>query len=116
MTNKNESNSDIHIDFTDYKEILNYRGRISGYHYDVMKLDELEKEINDTVIDDLKNAKGILIEFKINQKESLFALNNILISIQESVNNDVEVIFGTKIYSIINLGEISCKILLTGLD
>lgn len=116
MTNKNESNLDIPIDFKEYKTLLNYKGRISGHNYNISKLDNLENEINYTIINDLKSAKGILIEFRINQKENIFTLNKILIFIQESIDTDAVMIFGTKVDSTLILGETSCKILLTGLD
>ena len=106
--------TDINIDIADYKTILAHKGKIEGI-VDSCKIDELLNYIDQSLKDSLSNAKGILINFKLHEEQSLLIINDFMAKINDIANEDAEIVFSTEQTNDINKDFISYQILITGL-
>lgn len=105
---------DINIDIEDYKTILAHKGKISGI-VGSCKIDELLNCIDEPLQASLSNAKGILINFKLHEEQSLLIINDFMGEINCVANEDAEIIFSTEQTNNIDKDFISYQILITGL-
>jgi cell division GTPase FtsZ len=87
MTEKNKTDLEI-------EQILSIKGRVSGIVAD-FNVDNLSNEILEALKGDLKNAKGIIINFEIHPFVSLYLINNVMQTIENRINPDCKVILNT---------------------
>lgn len=106
--------NDIKIDLEDFQTILSKIGKIAGY-VKVFDIDNLNYEISNEFNNEMKSAKGILVEFEILPTASLFVINDFMGFINDNAKSDCEIIFGVTNNENMLENKVKCKILFTGL-
>ena len=118
----NPGNSDINTDFADVKTIMQHKGmalmgigRAKGENAAQRALeDAIDSPLLDKV--SLNGAKGILIHFNIHPQVSLFAINDVMGTINERMDSNAEIIFGTTSDSTLEKDEVKITIDATGFE
>ncbi|WP_083568543.1 cell division protein FtsZ [Arcobacter sp. LA11] len=115
-------NSDINTDFADVKTIMQHRGMalmgIGKAKGENAAQRALEDAIDSPLLDkvSLGGAKGILIHFNIHPQVSLFAINDVMSSIHDTIDSNAEIIFGTTSDSTLETDEVKITIVATGFE
>lgn len=115
-------NSDINTDFADVKTIMQHRGMalmgIGKAKGDDAAQKALEDAIDSPLLDkvSLSGAKGILIHFNIHPQVSLFAINDVMSRIHDTIDSNAEIIFGTTSDSTLETDEVKITIVATGFE
>ncbi len=118
----NPGNSDINTDFADVKTIMQHKGMalmgIGRAKGDDAAQRALADAIDSPLLDkvSLHGAKGILIHFNIHPQVSLFAINNVMGTINERMDSNAEIIFGTTSDSTLEKDEVKITIVATGFE
>ncbi|MFA7084582.1 MAG: cell division protein FtsZ [Arcobacteraceae bacterium] len=118
----NPGNSDINMDFADVKTIMQHKGMalmgIGRAKGEDAAIQALENAIDSPLLDkmSLSGAKGLLIHFNINPQVSLFAINNVMGRVHETIDSNAEVIFGTTTDSSLEKDEVKITIVATGFE
>lgn len=118
----NPGNSDINTDFADVKTIMQHRGMalmgIGKAKGEDAALRALNNAIESPLLDkmSLSGAKGILIHFNIHPQVSLFAINNVMGTIHDTIDSNAEIIFGTTSDSSLEKDEVKITIVATGFE
>ena len=99
----------------DLQTILSKIGRVAGYVKVFNVEDNLTSDIQNEFSNELKSAKGLFLEFEILPNSSVFILNEIMSFINENMDENCEVIFGTAVNENLVENTVKCKILFTGL-
>ncbi|MCP4969505.1 MAG: cell division protein FtsZ [Arcobacter sp.] len=115
-------NSDINTDFADVKTIMQHKGmalmgigKAKGENAAQKALeDAIESPLLDKV--SLGGAKGILIHFNIHPQVSLFAINDVMSSIHNTIDSNAEIIFGTTSDNTLETDEVKITIVATGFE
>lgn len=103
------------IDLQDLQTILSKIGKVAGYVKVFNVDDNITSDIKNEFSNEIKSAKGIWVEFEILPTSSLFIINEIMSFINENIDENCEVIFGTAINEDLVENSVKCKILFTGL-
>ncbi len=115
-------NSDINTDFADVKTIMQHRGMalmgIGKAKGENAAQKALEDAIDSPLLDkvSLGGAKGILIHFNIHPQVSLFAINDVMSRIHDTIDSNAEIIFGTTSDSTLETDEVKITIVATGFE
>ncbi|RXJ89109.1 cell division protein FtsZ [Arcobacter sp. CECT 8983] len=115
-------NSDINTDFADVKTIMQHKGMalmgIGKAKGEQAAQRALEDAIESPLLDkvSLGGAKGILIHFNIHPQVSLFAINDVMSKIHETIDSNAEIIFGTTSDSTLETDEVKITIVATGFE
>ncbi len=115
-------NSDINTDFADVKAIMQHRGMalmgIGKAKGENAAQKALEDAIDSPLLDkvSLGGAKGILIHFNIHPQVSLFAINDVMSRIHDTIDSNAEIIFGTTSDSTLETDEVKITIVATGFE
>ncbi|NQY24421.1 MAG: cell division protein FtsZ [Campylobacteraceae bacterium] len=118
----NPGNADINMDFADVRTIMQHRGMalmgIGRAKGDNAAIKALEDAIESPLLDkvSLSGAKGILIHFNIHPQISLFAINNVMEKIHETIDSNAEIIFGTTSDKTLEKDEVKITIVATGFE
>jgi len=118
----NPGNADINMDFADVRTIMQHRGMalmgIGRAKGDDAAIKALEDAIESPLLDkvSLSGAKGILIHFNIHPQISLFAINNVMEKIHETIDSNAEIIFGTTSDKTLEKDEVKITIVATGFE
>ncbi len=118
----NPGDSDINADFADVRTLMEYKGLalmgIGRAKGEGAALKALEKAINSPLLDkmSLTGAKGILVHFNINPEASLFAISNVMESIQDTIDPNAAVVWGTSTNSSLERDEVKITIVATGFE
>lgn len=118
----NPGNSDINTDFADVKTIMQHKGLalmgIGRAKGEDAALKALEDAIDSPLLDkvSLSGAKGILIHFNIHPQVSLFAINNVMGTIHDTIDSNAEIIFGTTSDDSLEKDEVKITIVATGFE
>ncbi|QKF82259.1 cell division protein FtsZ [Halarcobacter ebronensis] len=118
----NPGNSDINTDFADVKTIMQHKGMalmgIGKAKGDNAAQRALEDAIDSPLLDKLSlgGAKGILIHFNIHPQVSLFAINDVMSKIHETIDSNAEIIFGTTSDNTLETDEVKITIVATGFE
>jgi len=118
----NPGNSDINTDFADVKTIMQHKGMalmgIGRAKGDEAAIKALEDATNSPLLDkmSLSGAKGILIHFNIHPQVSIFAINNVMEKIHETIDSNAEIIFGTTSDDSLQKDEVKITIVATGFE
>ncbi|RXK07929.1 cell division protein FtsZ [Halarcobacter bivalviorum] len=115
-------NSDINTDFADVKTIMQHKGMalmgIGKAKGENAAQRALEDAIDSPLLDkvSLGGAKGILIHFNIHPQVSLFAINDVMSKIHDTIDSNAEIIFGTTSDSTLETDEVKITIVATGFE
>lgn len=118
----NPGNSDINTDFADVRTIMQHKGmalmgigRAKGENAAQRALeDAIDSPLLDKV--SLNGAKGLLIHFNIHPQVSLFAINDVMGIINDRMDPNAEIIFGTSSDSTLETDEVKITIVATGFE
>ncbi|RBQ29261.1 cell division protein FtsZ [Aliarcobacter vitoriensis] len=116
------SGADINADFADVKTIMKHRGialmGIGKAKGEDATIRALENAINSPLLEKvpLDGAKGILIHFTINPEISLFAIEDIMTRINNRVDINAQIIFGTTTDTTFDRDEVKITIIATGFE
>ena len=114
--------SDINVDFADVKTIMQHRGMalmgIGKGRGEHAAKDALEHAIKSPLLDEvsLESAKGIMIHWTFNKNLSLFAVTDIMDNINETIDTNADVIFGTTTDDNLAVDEVKITIIATGFE
>jgi cell division protein FtsZ len=118
----NSGNSDINTDFSDVQTIMQHKGMalmgIGRAKGEDAALKALEDAIDSPLLDkvSLSGAKGILIHFTIHPEISMFAINNVMGTIHDTIDSNAEIIFGTTTDKSLQKDEAKITIVATGFE
>jgi cell division protein FtsZ len=118
----NPGNSDINTDFADVKTIMQHRGMalmgIGRAKGDGAAQKALEDAIDSPLLDkvSLSGAKGILIHFNIHPQVPLLAINDVMGNINDRMDSNAEIIFGTSSDRSLDKDEVKITIVATGFE
>jgi cell division protein FtsZ len=118
----NPGNSDINTDFADVKTIMQHKGMalmgIGRAKGEDAAIKALEVATNSPLLDkmSLSGAKGILIHFNIHPQISMFAINNVMEKIHDTIDSNAEIIFGTTSDDSLQKDEVKITIVATGFE
>ena len=102
-------------DLQDLQTILSKIGRVAGYVKVFNVEDNITSDIQNEFSDELKRAKGIWVEFEILPTSSIVVVNDVMCFINDNIDENCEVIFGTAVNENLVENTVKCKILFTGL-
>ncbi|RXJ80695.1 cell division protein FtsZ [Arcobacter sp. F2176] len=118
----NPGNSDINTDFADVRTIMQHKGMalmgIGRAKGEDAAIKALDAATNSPLLDkmSLSGAKGILIHFNIHPQISMFAINNVMEKIHETIDSNAEIIFGTTSDDSLQKDEVKITIVATGFE
>lgn len=101
-------------DFRDLQIMLSKIGKVAGC-VKVFDINTVVSDIRNEFFNELKNAKGIWIEFEFLPNVSIFRINEIMDFISKDIDEDCEVIFETVVNDDMAENSVKCKVLFTGL-
>jgi cell division protein FtsZ len=113
---------DINVDFADVKTIMQHKGialmGIGKAKGDNAAHEALDQAIKSPLLDEisLSGAKGIMIHWTINPNVSMFAIGDVMETINDSVEGNPEIIFGTTTDENLAVDEIKITIVATGFE
>jgi len=116
------SGADINADFADVKTIMKHKGialmGIGKSKGEDAANKALEHAINSPLLEKvpLDGAKGILIHFTINPEISLFAIEDVMLKVQNRVDENAQIIFGTTTDKTFERDEVKITIIATGFE
>jgi len=113
---------DINVDFADVKTIMQHKG-IALMGIGKAKGDDaanraLELAIKSPLLDEisLSSAKGIMIHWTTNPNVSMFAISDVMDNINDAVEGNPEIIFGTTTDDNLAIDEVKITIVATGFE
>jgi cell division protein FtsZ len=118
----NHGNGDVNTDFADVQTIMQHRGMalmgIGKAKGENAAMDALKNAIESPLLDkiSLAGAKGMLLHFHIHPEVSLFAINNVMTDIHDTIDGNAEVIFGTTTDPSLSNDEVKITIVATGFE
>lgn len=113
---------DINVDFADVKTIMQHKGialmgigKAKGENSAHLAL---QQAIKSPLLDEisLSGAKGIMIHWTINPNVSMFAIGDVMENINDSLEGNPEIIFGTTTDENLAVDEIKITIVATGFE
>jgi cell division protein FtsZ len=118
----NHGNGDVNTDFADVQTIMQHRGMalmgIGKAKGEGAAMQALQNAIDSPLLDkmSLSGAKGMLIHFHIHPEISLFAINDVMMQLHETIDGNAEVIFGTTTDTSLDNDEVKITIVATGFE
>jgi len=113
---------DINVDFADVKTIMQHKG-IALMGIGKAKGDDaanraLELAIKSPLLDEISlgSAKGIMIHWTTNPNVSMFAISDVMDNINDAVEGNPEIIFGTTTDDNLAIDEVKITIVATGFE
>jgi len=114
--------NDINTDFADVKTIMQYKGMalmgIGKAKGENAAQKALENAIKSPLLDEvsLTGAKGIMVHWTISPNITLFAMEDVMGHINDSIDSDADIIFGTTTDSTLATDEVKITIVATGFE
>jgi cell division protein FtsZ len=114
--------SDINVDFADVKTIMQHRGMalmgIGKGKGENAARDAIENAIKSPLLDEvsLESAKGIMIHWTFNKNLSLFSVTEIMENINDTIDTNADIIFGTTTDDSLAKDEVKITIVATGFE
>ena len=99
----------------DLQTILSKIGKVAGFVKVFNVDDNIASDIQNEFSNEVKNAKGIYLEFEILPTSSIVAVNDVMCFINNNIDENCEVIFTTQTNEELPQNSIKCKMLFTGL-
>jgi len=113
---------DINVDFADVKTIMQHKGialmGIGKAKGENAAQHALELAVKSPLLDEisLSGAKGIMIHWTTNPNFSIFAIGDVMENINDSLEGNPEIIFGTTTSDDLAIDEIKITIVATGFE
>ncbi len=114
--------SDINVDFADVKTIMQHRGMAlmgigKGKGENAARI-ALENAIKSPLLDEvsLESAKGIMIHWTFNKNLTLFSVTEIMNNINDTIDTNADIIFGTTTDDNLAVDEVKITIVATGFE
>jgi len=113
---------DINLDFADVKTVMSHKGTaLMGTGMakgEESAVEAMRKALNSPLLDDISihGAMGILVHFNMYPECSLFEIGEAMNMIEDSVDEDAHVIFGTTSNERLEDGQVIVTIIATGFD
>lgn len=113
---------DINVDFADVRTIMQHRGmalmgigKASGEN---AAFHAIENAIKSPLLDEvsLESAKGIMIHWTFNQEISLFSITDMMENINDSIDSNADIIFGTTTDNSLAKDAVKVTIVATGFE
>lgn len=98
----------------DLQTILSKIGKVTGC-VKVFNIDTIISDIKNDFSNEIKNAKGIWMEFEILPSTPLLVLNDIMSFINNNIDENCEVVYETVVSEDTLQNSVKCKVLFTGL-
>jgi len=117
-----QGSGDVNVDFSDVKTIMQHKGMaimgIGKASGDDSAMKALELAIKSPLLDEisLTGAKGIMIHWTVNPNVSMYAIGNVMETIEEALVGNPDIIFGTTTDEKLARDEIKITIVATGFD
>ena len=114
--------NDINTDFADIRTIMQHRGMalmgIGKAKGDNAAQQALENAIKSPLLDEvsLNGAKGIMVHWTFNPNVTLFSLSDVMEYINNSIDSDADIIFGTTTDNTLQEDEVKITIVATGFE
>lgn len=118
----NYNENDINVDFADIKTLLSFTGcsiiNVLKEEGAGSRIKTIEKSLEDNMIEnyDLTKSQGVLVNFKVNGNYSLISLQESVSYLNDQLNDEVRVFFGTNIDNSMKDNEVETTIFITGLE
>ncbi len=118
----NPGSNDINADFADIKTIMQHKGMalmgIGRAKGEEAAIKALEDAIKSPLLDEiaLSGAKGIMVHWTVNPNIPLLSITNIMDEIDDAIDGDAEIIFGTTTDTTLDIDEVKITIVATGFD
>ncbi len=106
--------NDINVDFVDYQTILSHRGKIDG-RVGRAQVDNFINSLDTDFKSSLKNAKGVLIEFKKNDEMPLTQISSLMEEFFSITDENADVIFGVTSNNELETDILGYKMIAAGL-
>lgn len=107
--------NDINVDFVDYQTILSHRGKIDG-RVGRAQVDNFINSLDTDFKSSLKNAKGVLIEFKKNDEMPLTQISSLMEEFHSTIGENADVIFGVVSNNELETDILGYKMIATGIS
>jgi len=107
---------EIDLDYTDYKTINAHKGFTIGFNSDILLINDLEVELLQRFKKHLAKAKGVLIKYTISEDKNLLDISVVMEKLNNIIDNNAEIIFGTETDNNLKIEECRFHILITGLE
>ena len=113
---------DVNVDFADVKTIMQHRGMalmgIGKASGEDAAYRAIENAIKSPLLDEvsLESAKGIMIHWTFNQEISLFSITNVMELINDTIDSDADIIFGTTTDNTLAKDAVKVTIVATGFE
>jgi cell division protein FtsZ len=113
---------DINVDFADVKTIMQHKGialmGIGKAKGDDAANEALQLAVKSPLLDEISlgGAKGIMIHWTVNPNVSLFAITDVMDNINDTIEGNPEIIFGTTTDENLAIDEVKITIVATGFD
>lgn len=104
------------IDNEDIKTINSHKDYTVGFNSEMITFSTLDAELIGRFKNHIPKAKGILINFTLNENQSLLSVSDLMEQIENIASSDAEIIFGTKVDENTELDKCKFTVLLTGLE
>lgn len=114
--------SDINVDFADVRTIMQHRGMalmgIGKGKGENAARDALENAIKSPLLDEvsLESAKGIMVHWTFNKNLSLFSITDVMENINDTIDTNADIIFGTTTDDTLATDEVKITIVATGFE
>lgn len=115
-------NSDINLDFADVKKIMSHRGLalmgVGASDGEGAAQEAIKDAIQSPLLDDMtiNGAMGVLVHFKISPDCSLIEIGEAMSLIEESADDNADIIFGTTTDESIENNRVEVTLIATGFD
>ena len=106
--------NDINVDFADYQTILSHQGKIEG-RVGSSQVDRFIDNLDNDFKSSLKNAKGVLIEFKKNDEMPLTQISSLMEEFHSIIDENADVIFGVTSNNELETDIVEYKIIVSGI-
>lgn len=107
--------NDINVDFADYQTILSHQGKIEG-RVGSSQVDRFIDNLDNDFKSSLKNAKGVLIEFKKNDEMPLTQISSLMEEFHSIIDENADVIFGVVSNNELETDILGYKMIATGIS
>lgn len=114
--------ADINLDYSDFKTVMTHKGSslmsIGASKGEDASTFALENALNSPLLDetDITGAMGALIHFEMHSNYSLVELGASMEVIEDKINEDADIIFGTSINDDLEEDEIKVTVIISGIN
>lgn len=118
----NHGKNDINLDFADVKTVMSFKGMalmgVGKFNGENAASEALKLAIDSPLLDknNIEGSQGVLIQFTMNPNYPLLDINDAMELIEDSVDEETQIIFGTTTNENFSETEIEITIIATGFE